>query len=794
EHFWIFKDLGSPDRRWTITLGSLSLPINILPIIMTLINVVSAAVYTRGGTVKEKVQIYALAAVFLVLLYNSPSGLVIYWILNNIFSLCKNVIQKMKHPAAIMCYIIGAGLILMSAVLFTLTDKGKPAEKAAVMIAGIFFTALPVLWDKLAGTTFYAALSDRAAAVMKKNKSDFFIFLFSALGLAVLLGLLLPASVISTSPTEFSFLGKTDSPFSYIHSSLWTFLGMCVFWPTVIYFMFGDKIKHVLTVIFPALLVCALCNVYVFKADYGNLNAMFMLTETAKTMTVPHYYNILSLLITLLCISVYYVCKKTKMQSIVSVLLFALCLGISSFGLYRTGFIRSEYKAYALSKDKAGTVVETNKITPIYHLSKDGQNVIVIFLDRAIGIFLPYIMEEFPQLKTEFSGWTYYPNTVSFGRYTNTGVPAMVGGYEYTPDKMNERSDELLKDKHNEACFVMPVLFQNAGYDVTVTDMPWLNYSWDGDLTVYDKYPGIKGYNILGQYLSDYSIAKKDDRSVNEQTNADAICRDKIKYFSLTQCLFPAFRNRFYSASTCDLQQANGISFLQNFSNLYFLRELTDFTNDKNTYSFITNNSTHEYAALNVPGYDTASSSETVDYGDYEPGYKSADNDVNQAYQVNTAAILQIAKWLEYLKDNDIYDNTRIIITADHGRDITMNDLYPAFAGSGISADNPAANNPLLMVKDFNADGELKTDNSFMTNADTIFFAIKDLPVSDINPFTSNQLTQEKENGVVIHCDSDWNAAVQKHRTAFTYNPKEGFIIRDNIFNPKNWTKITGNE
>ena len=37
-------------------------------------------------------------ALFLVLLYNSPSGLVIYWTMNNLFSLVKNIFYKMKHP------------------------------------------------------------------------------------------------------------------------------------------------------------------------------------------------------------------------------------------------------------------------------------------------------------------------------------------------------------------------------------------------------------------------------------------------------------------------------------------------------------------------------------------------------------------------------------------------------------------------------------------------------------------------------------------------------------------------
>ncbi|MBQ3669657.1 MAG: hypothetical protein II920_10590, partial [Clostridia bacterium] len=39
--------------------------------------------YTKGHPLKEKIQVYGLAAVFLVLLYRSPSGLVLYWLLNN---------------------------------------------------------------------------------------------------------------------------------------------------------------------------------------------------------------------------------------------------------------------------------------------------------------------------------------------------------------------------------------------------------------------------------------------------------------------------------------------------------------------------------------------------------------------------------------------------------------------------------------------------------------------------------------------------------------------------------------
>ena len=49
-------------------------------------------IYGKDMPLKSMIQLYALAAVFLVLLYNSPAGLVFYWTLNNVFSLCKNIV------------------------------------------------------------------------------------------------------------------------------------------------------------------------------------------------------------------------------------------------------------------------------------------------------------------------------------------------------------------------------------------------------------------------------------------------------------------------------------------------------------------------------------------------------------------------------------------------------------------------------------------------------------------------------------------------------------------------------
>ena len=88
--FWFLDNLGAPDSL--LVIGGFT--IHLLPVIMTVINCISGWVYSKGAPFREKVQIYVLAAIFLVLLYESPSGLGFYWILNNLFSLFKNIVQK----------------------------------------------------------------------------------------------------------------------------------------------------------------------------------------------------------------------------------------------------------------------------------------------------------------------------------------------------------------------------------------------------------------------------------------------------------------------------------------------------------------------------------------------------------------------------------------------------------------------------------------------------------------------------------------------------------------------------
>ncbi len=81
-------DLAKPDELFKI--GDFT--VNFMPILMTVINITSALIYTSNLSKRDKYQLYGMAVIFLVLLYDAASGLVLYWTFNNIYSLLKNAV------------------------------------------------------------------------------------------------------------------------------------------------------------------------------------------------------------------------------------------------------------------------------------------------------------------------------------------------------------------------------------------------------------------------------------------------------------------------------------------------------------------------------------------------------------------------------------------------------------------------------------------------------------------------------------------------------------------------------
>lgn len=135
--FLFINDLGLPDRLFYL----FGLPINILPILMTVINVISGALYTKGFPLKEKLQLYLMAGLFLALLYTSPAGLVLYWTMNNVLSLLKNIVEKKcKDPLfATGCI---SGFIGISLFVYSLIGNKIGSWKRLVFVFALLLVSL----------------------------------------------------------------------------------------------------------------------------------------------------------------------------------------------------------------------------------------------------------------------------------------------------------------------------------------------------------------------------------------------------------------------------------------------------------------------------------------------------------------------------------------------------------------------------------------------------------------------------------------------------------------------------
>lgn len=778
QSFWIFKNLGAADNLFTLKIHNHSFAINILPIIMTLINFVSGAVYTKDAPAKEKIQLYGIALVFLALLYNSPSGLVIYWILNNLFSLGKNIVLKFKNPGKILHIILTVcigGLALMYWVFKPGTLLWK---KLFLTFVTIIFGLIPFIYKILKSTKIFESIKKSIFEDSNKDKikEEFFFFLMSCFTLWLLCGFLLPCNVISSSPQEFSFIGSTTSPITYIVSSLSFFFGFFVLWPLIVYKLFNDKTKKVMPLLFFILSISAICNVFIFKPAYGSINNTFTLNDPSVLALVPKSYYLLSLLISLICLVIILLFKKIKKINYLSLILFSILIGEVVISSSKISYIKKDFNEYSNFKRRQDNTI-TNTIKPVYHLSKNNKNVIVLFLDRAIGSFVPHILNQFPELNQAFSGFTYYPNSLASGNNTINGFPPITGGYEYTTDKVQERNNDLLVTKHNEALRVLPQLFYDAGFDVTYTDPSLANYKWSGDYSIFEQYPEMHISYELGKYTNKYAEEKN---ITLENANSDKITLSQIKNFSILQILHPSFRTVFYN--TAFKFEDNIEPFIKNIANLYYLRDLTNFDSDSNTLSIIENEVTHQTVFLKAPDYEIPVKSKTEILRKND--YKNFNDDDLKDYNVNIAAFKQLAKFFNYLKQNEVYDNTRIIIVSDHG----FSHYYTIF-NNFKNPLIPSRYNCLFMIKDFNSYGDVKTDNTFMTNADTLFVAKEGFTnISNINPFTNNILKQDKEYFVCSEVPlGQWNGINMIDKKVFDYKKGTCWKVHDNIFDPANW-------
>lgn len=773
--FLFIKDLGLPDATFRID----KFAVNVLPIAMTLINIIASAIYLKGLPLREKLQTYGLAFLFLALLYNSPAGLVVYWTMNNVFSLVKNVFYKLKNPVKVLYWLSCAGATAL--ICYTLFGNDISLKRGILVCAAFSLIYFAPLFVK-----FCNYLVDKPLSELRENsKKRLILFLFSCTAMTLILGMFLPSLLISSSPMEFSGIDGYGSPMFFVWNTFFQAFGLCFVWPLMIYFLFKERVQTLASAGFFVLAILSLVNILLFAGDYGILSKQLVFTDVPSVDSTA--FSIVVNLFTLASVvAVLLVLSKFKMVKIYSYAAGFLCFGLLSVSIVNILKISSGYAEYEKITASGGDV---NSLEPKFHFSKDKQNVLLIFLDRAMNDLVEPIFERCPELESQFSGFTLYKNTLSYNQHTLLGAPACYGGYEYTPESINARTDETLLDKQNQALLVLPRIFsENLNFKTAITEPSWANFSWVSDLSIFNPYPKIEAFHTQGKYLDLWYKAHKETSKFS--VSSDVLKRN-ILWYGMFRCsplvLRPAFYNdgKYWSTNTENL---NYYDFLAPYSVLDYLGELTDYDkvadDEKGSFISITNSTTHEPMLVLPPEYIPVPGINEDELPSTEP-YNIRD------FHCMAASLKRLGEYFEELKRNGVYDNTRIILYSDHGGggwapEYIWNEKFDEL--------RPNQFHPLLLVKDFGENGTLKVTDEFMTNADVPVMAVKGFEAADKNPFTGKEISEsnaksEKEKGALVCTSSMFMPYQTTSKTGFSVGNDEWWRVKENIFDPKNWVK-----
>ena len=789
ESFYLIKSLGEADKL--IRIGNFT--INLLPFIMTFFSLLSTIVYSKKLTFKESIPIFLMSLFFLVFLYNSPAILLLYWTINCAFSFFKNLVllnldkikSILKNKRFILFSKILYGLysvfIVIMTTLFCLRNyfinKSSEHEILKVLIIHIkTYKDLFFIWLILSIVILIFILYKKKILKSMEIKYKLRLFVSSITTMTILSGLFILTSLIASSGQEF------EKPFEIILTNMFKYFGLFFVYPMFLYFLFSDKFKNIITLISVILALLFLSNTFIMVMNYGFIASNFKFE--LEYLLIPTTKQIILNLVLMFAVLfiVLFIIKKNFQIYLFNIFIIVI-ISLISISVFDFVKINKEQKILSEINSLNRQIQNKNDNYDIFNFSKTGTNIFIIILDRGCPEFAELVFDEFPDIKAEMEGFVYYYNTVSLAPQTFGSIQTLYGGYEYLiPVDLNK--EYILKEHHNESLIMMPKLFSDIGYKTMTFAPAFANFSWTPDLTIFKEYTNIKAYNIEKSMIEKElnSLLNNSENNITEEKIFEENKRRAMR-FALFRALPVFLRYKLYSHNDWFIPNGNknltivgkGI---EEYALLQALTNLTKINEDENCFNFIHSDTTHEPFNYNS---DYKPSLEIKDVP--EEDLEFFENDFSaRSYYSTVASFRELSNFFKFLKENDIYDNTKIIITSDHS-----GYFNPSIFNEKEMREFKVFN-AMMFVKDFNCRGSIISNGDFMTIADIPFLATKHLLNEAKNPFTGNIITNDyKTNGVNIiltkHSDPKGNF---KTRLDFDYY----YHVKENIFDIDNWKKF----
>ena len=776
--------LSNPDGL--LKIGGLA--INVLPMLMTLINLISGYIYTKDMKFKDKWQVFLLPLVFLVLLYRSPAALIIYWTSNNVYSLLKNLIKASKRSRLLGRAVLGliAFLTVMTLVLSVvrysifIMPVFVDSSKASYLIPAFMIPVMIII----PLVVYYKRSKKKKAGAIQEPVSFGKLFLLELAGF-ILLGVLVPTDLLLSSPIDFEITGVYD--FIRLSSkALCVYAGVCFIWMNVIIFMTDKKVRNTITLVLVSVMTVFLFDYFLVNKSHGVLS-VFLTYTVVNDLPFESREFMISLGVIAAAGVLIFVLRK---QVINYLGIIGAVLVISLSVLTVKDCVEARPAVDEFNKSIEEYKRSGSEMKDKFKVSKGGKNVFVIMLDRGIGAYVPFVMDEKPEIKEQFDGFTFYPNTVSSGSVTVLGAPGLFGGYEYTAGEMVKDNGKKAATRHDEALKLMPDLFYKNNYNVSLADLPFPGYVWTGDYSVFDEYKGMKTSVLSKSFTANRNIYKEKGYDVDSVSRMQ---KEKIPVYSIFAVTPMIFQDLLYDdgSYTCPPMDVISVATLSPYLMLECLPDLTEVDDtDENNFNMFVNTLVHEPFELQLPDYtfekkvDNSAFDKTAPHTVDGVTMNMSSTNQYEHYHVFAATCRMLGDWFDYLRSEGVWDNTRIIIVSDHGRQLRQFDKL--IVNDEIDVQKY---NSIFMFKDFGAKG-FNTDNSFMTNADTPTLAFKDLIKDPVNPFTGNPVNSDAKKKGPIDVSLSENGVHLATGNVLEVDDNPGFYqVSDNIFDPANWKR-----
>ena len=796
--FWYIKDLSKPDTIATIA----GLPINLLAILMTVINLVSGWRYAESGKPKERIQYMAVAAIFLVLLYNCVASVVLYWTLSNALSLVRSEVFFRKKGATAKSKDARIG-VDGDVVAVWLVRVALAVSVYSFVIAACIpgfhmdsikeFKDVALLWDVFSVLTFSSAAALAVSMRLKHSPSvpGGRVCISLAVALLVLKALVEYGELPAAQCPLIGYLSSMCYPFCVLLSSVFVLLffvscrskphdvraevnDVDVLVPTLAAACIGAQLAFcgpivvfasfpagtqgnvwvpltcyaVCGLLLPPLVVRILVGVvrgalreffsllvvflFVLVFVYGNLypsdyGVLFCGVYSSPENMVPTAGAVLweSLAIVMLGVALL-VCRRWLLVNACKVK-FALALIWVSFVL--------RVVVAVCNADRGGSGEASVGDRQRFPFSATGTNTVYLLLDSVVGQTFGKIAESSPEIAREFDGFTWCPNTISSGTCTYPNMPAMWAGEEYFPYEIGE--SKKLKDVYFEA-------FEK--YKDAV-----LSLRYDFGCTRFYKVYGASMDGVARQW-SEQSYARN---VVNSEDGLVA-----LKFNALLRAVPTAFRRGIYDNGRWHEKGIVRSPFSKNFD---FMEDLVmnseKVPNAGMYYHHIHSEATHSPYLTRVNGDETQ-------LGPVE------------SFRWSLAAT---AKWLKWMKENGVYDNTRIVVCSDHGIGSDDDSLMDARYTRNIARMRDIGQKrsiyfALLLVKDIGERGALRIDSSTKTVSHAAYFALG-------NPRFGEQVKRVCPSPVGLHMPDGW-------REQMGFKPQYSFEIVGDASDGNNWRPL----